>query len=95
MPLVFLSYMSSVLFIWAELGGILEKARTWGSHLPAASSPENRERHFAHGDIFASWGKTKSFRQEDFGSSPDESNPSLIQALNPVLYQSLRQGRSW
>jgi len=57
MPLVFLSYMSSVLFILGELVGILEKARTWGRHLPAASSPENGERHFAHGEHFCFMGK--------------------------------------
>lgn len=66
MPLVFLSYMSSVLFILGELVRILEKTRTWGRNLPAASSPENRERHFAHGDIFASWGKNQTFSSRKF-----------------------------
>lgn len=52
-----------------ELAGAVEKAGTGGRHLSAVSSPENRERHFALGDIFASQGKASSFRQEDFSSS--------------------------
>lgn len=41
--------------------------------------------HFRFTDLFC----------QDFGSSLRELKPSLIQALNPDLYQSLRQVRSW
>lgn len=50
------------------------------------------------GETFWSQGHfrfTDLFCREDSGSSLCKSKPSLVQALNPDLYQSLRQVRSW
>lgn len=61
--------------------GIRSKARTWGRHPSAPSSPENRERRFANGDIFI--GNIRPFCPGDLGSSLGESRcPAWFQGVS-------------